>query len=185
MVSSLPDAWVGADTLRKYIADWREGLATAPRGNYESEMLDDLEDMLPAPPAPPTMAGVEWSFSEHHRAEAEHSVYGKVVMMELDGTGDIVVLMDEGLLSVTPSALTPTGRKLRLIPDEDVPEGDPIETEFDPAYTYRDKYGDKWTHNSNGWVCNNWLCNNYGHDATNYLTPPAKYGPYTRIEDTK
>ena len=120
VVSSLPDSWVDADTLRKYIADWREGLATAPRGNYEAEMLDDLESLLPAPPAPRTMAEIEWSFSEHHRAEAEHSVYGKVVMMELDGTGDIVVLMDEGLLSVSPSALTPTGRKLRLEPEDDV-----------------------------------------------------------------
>ena len=52
LINGLPDEWVDADTLRKYIADWREGLATAPRGNYEAEMLDDLEDLLPAPPAP-------------------------------------------------------------------------------------------------------------------------------------
>lgn len=55
VVVSLPDEWVDADTLRKYISDWREGLATAPRGNYEAEMLDDLEDMLPAP-KPRTLA---------------------------------------------------------------------------------------------------------------------------------
>lgn len=52
VISDLPDEWVSADTLRKYITDWRKGLNTAPRGNYEGEMLDDLEALLPTPPAP-------------------------------------------------------------------------------------------------------------------------------------
>ena len=133
LIGSLPNTIVDGDKLR----DW----AKLKRGKgmwsdsevhkARRELLDELESLLPTPPAPRTMTEIEWSFSEHHRAEAEHSVYGKVVMMELDGTGDIVVLMDEGLLSVSPSALTPTGRKLRLIPDEDVPEAvaDHAETE--------------------------------------------------------
>ena len=106
--------WVSVDTLRKYISDWREGLATAPRGDYEGEMLDDLEALLPAPPAPE---------SASPRPEDMH--------------------------------------------------------ELDPAYTYRDKDGEHWAY-----INRHWRCINYGQDATNYRIPPAKYRPYTRIEDT-
>ena len=71
LISSLPDEWVGADRLRKYISDWREGLATAPRGNYEAEMLDDLEDMLPASPKPADPRKTLADMAPEERAECQ------------------------------------------------------------------------------------------------------------------
>ena len=81
LISSLPDSWVDADTLRKYISDWREGLAKAPRGNYEAEMLDDLEDMLPAPPAPsrPMFPGGRVWYIEGPVGDVRATSDGKVV----------------------------------------------------------------------------------------------------------
>lgn len=117
---------VDADRLRKYIADWREGLATAPRGNYEEEMLYDLEDMLPTPPAPRTMAEVEWSDEEHHLAEATaawaEGTASEVVMLHRNG--DTIAVHQSaphytGLRELNPAILTPTGRKYRLGPEGD------------------------------------------------------------------
>ena len=48
-------------------------------------------------------------------------------------------------------------------------------TELDPAYIYTDRDGDEWAYTNH-----NWRCISYGVDATNYLTPPAKYGPYRK-----
>lgn len=58
VIQSLQEEWVDVDTLRKLVGDWRKGLATAPKGSYEEEILDDLESLLPAPPAPRTLAGM-------------------------------------------------------------------------------------------------------------------------------
>ena len=178
--------------MRKYISDWREGLATAPRGDYESEMLDDLEDMLPAPPAPRTMDEIEWDDAEHHLAEARVAVDGldgnisdTVIMLGVNRFGNVSALDTStwGAWALSKDTLTPTGRKYRLEPAESIPEGGPIEPDFDPAYTYRDRHGDEWKFATKvgRWVCET----RKGHTFNVEHDPPAEYGPYTRIEDTK
>ena len=58
---------------------------------------------------------------------------------------------------------------------EDVPETaeQDEEPEFDPAYTYRDKDGDKWGYVDGGWRWKTFI----------YSTPPRRYAPYTRITE--
>ena len=141
LINGLPDAWVSVDELRKYIADWREGLATAPRGNYESEMLDDLEDMLPAPPAPESAAprpedvpeGDVWAVSTPFAdgvgyRSAKQSIPWFVTYPGHTEQRTWNVWADEGITLLH-----------RLVPEtteqDDVPE-------FDPAYTYRDRAAD-------------------------------------------
>ena len=72
------------------------------------------------PPKPqPTMAEVEWDDDKHYLAEAEHSAWGKVIMLNKAFTsGDIRALINEdGAISIgciTPKYLTPTGKRYTL-----------------------------------------------------------------------
>ena len=72
------------------------------------------------PPKPrPTMAEVEWGDDKHYLAEAEHSAWGKVIMLNKAFTsGDIRALINEdGAISIgciTPKYLTPTGKRYEL-----------------------------------------------------------------------
>lgn len=53
------------------------------------------------------------------------------------------------------------------------------ETEFDPAYTYSDRAGDKWSYVAGGWRWGGYIV------SRPRSTPPADYGPYTRIKKEK
>lgn len=72
----------------------------------------DIENALPSMP-PRTMLEIDWDSDEHRLAEAEHIVWGKVIMLfaSMD-TGNIFVKTDnEKYVYATPATLTPTGRK--------------------------------------------------------------------------
>ena len=78
------------------------------------------EQILAAlPPRPqPTMAEVEWDDDKHLLAEAEHSAWGKVIMLGPVKNGELSVLSEEeGRLDMHlafSSNLTPTGKRYTL-----------------------------------------------------------------------
>lgn len=82
-------------------------------------------------PAPLTMAEIEWDHDTHYLAEADTKRYGKVVMIrEFDGYIGIHMLADHYVAkfdTMNPVALTPTGRKYKLVPESEIlpalPEG--------------------------------------------------------------
>lgn len=81
--------------------------------NYHDSVLAAL------PPKPqPTMAEIEWDDDKHLLAEAEHSCWGKVVMLNDDEGICIEVLRKRHGKDVRDYArdneLTPTGRKYEL-----------------------------------------------------------------------
>lgn len=120
LISSLPDEWVDAGKLRETIEFHRDRW---PHGAEE-----DLESLLPAPPAPRTMAEIEWDDAEHHLAEATaawtEGTTSEVVMLHRYGD-KIAVCQPEptymGFRELNPAILTPTGRKYRLEPEDDTP----------------------------------------------------------------
>lgn len=70
------------------------------------------------PPKPvPTMADIEWNDEKHFLAEAEHSEYGKVIML---GDGHLHTFVIDTRDNVTKTAyvdsarLTPTGRRYTI-----------------------------------------------------------------------
>ena len=76
------------------------------------------------PPRPqPTMAEVEWDDNEHYLAEAEHSAWGKVIMIDYDeGLERILYICYEkpgrtGFAS--PKNLNPTGYQCTLTEVQD------------------------------------------------------------------
>lgn len=74
VIQSLPDGWVGADTLRKLVEDWR---TDCPAGDGP-KILDDLESLLPAPPSPLTLADMsEEEALECQWAQADVEILGE------------------------------------------------------------------------------------------------------------
>ena len=55
IINKLPDEWIDAEEIRKYLADWRKGIPLDILDGYEEEMLDSLERLLPTP-KPKTLA---------------------------------------------------------------------------------------------------------------------------------
>lgn len=55
------------------------------------------------------------------------------------------------------------------------------ETAFDPEHSYRDRIGNEWSHVVQAWRC---YSTKSGKLLASHPSPPDKYGPYTRIEDT-
>ena len=93
---------------------------TSPASAIFNEKI--VRDALPPLPQP-TMAEVEWDDDKHYLAEAEHSAWGKVIMLNKAFTsGDIRALINEdGAISIgciTPKYLTPTGKRYTLTEDE-------------------------------------------------------------------
>lgn len=96
------------------------------------EELEKLCQRLPAtraaketilralPPKPqPTMAEVEWDGDKHRLAEAEHSDYGEVIMLNRSlNTGNVRILLNEygefRMAYALPQNLTPTGKRYTL-----------------------------------------------------------------------
>lgn len=77
---------------------------------------DTILEVLPSKPEL-TMADVEWRDSKHYLAEAEHTGYGKVVMLRPDGPRIVVwpVAWAPGRSSTAAREhLTLTGRKYEL-----------------------------------------------------------------------
>ena len=78
------------------------------------------ESILKAlPPRPrPTMAEIEWDDDEHYLAEAEHSQFGKVIMLGLNAYSLIDFIAPERYASrfkdTHPANLTLTGKRYTL-----------------------------------------------------------------------
>ena len=77
----------------------------------------EIIKLLPPKPAP-TMAELEWNDDGYCLAEAEHDVYGRVVMLGLntDGLIDFFTphLREYGCNTDRPETLTPTGNRYEL-----------------------------------------------------------------------
>lgn len=81
-----------------------------------------IEHVLPPCPQP-TMAEVEWDDEKHYLAEAEHDVYGQVIMLGLDADGLIEFIIpsrrDFRCDTDRPGNLTLTGRRYTLTEVQD------------------------------------------------------------------
>lgn len=169
LAPDLPDEWVDAKELREMIDKLRED------GHYVSENLaDELEAILPTPPTPrpedvpvgePWLLEVDGRVAIGFRNDPETALCWMVMFRDDD---DQAYLFDSDATLVA-----------RLVP-ETTEQADVFE--FDPACTYRDREGDKWLYVEGAW---RWANSSSGPIKGDYRTPPAKYGPYTRIEDTK
>lgn len=89
-------------------------------GDTEKYLAWKSEILAALPPLPqPTMAEVEWDDDKHYLAEAEHAIWGKVIMFFRDvDEGNIFVKTqskeDQHFLYGTPEYLTPTGKRYTL-----------------------------------------------------------------------
>lgn len=88
-------------------------------GDTEKYLAWKSEIIAALPPLPqPTMAEVEWDNDKHYLAEAEHSEYGKVVMVGLDENGLVEFFLPRFCANrchkVAREDLTPTGRRYTL-----------------------------------------------------------------------
>ena len=89
-------------------------LATVVR---ESPAVKDYREMIlkVLPPRPqPTMADIEWDDDKHFLAEAEHTNYGKVIMLWAATIGNIAVIEDGIVGTIKSEDLTLTGRRYTL-----------------------------------------------------------------------
>ena len=89
-----------------------------PRHDTHAEKLES-RIFAALPPLPqPTMAEVEWDDDKHYLAEAEHSEYGKVVMVGLDENGLVEFFLPRFCANrchkVAREDLTPTGKRYTL-----------------------------------------------------------------------
>lgn len=89
-----------------------------PRHDTHAEKLES-RIFAALPPLPqPTMAEVEWDNDKHYLAEAEHSEYGKVVMVGLDENGLVEFFLPRFCANrchkVAREDLTPTGKRYTL-----------------------------------------------------------------------
>lgn len=88
-------------------------------GDTEKYLAWKSEILAALPPKPrPTMADVEWDDNKHYLAEAEHDVYGKVIMLGLEMHGLIDFFTSpyytKRSLAVERETLTPTGKRYTL-----------------------------------------------------------------------
>lgn len=86
--------------------------------NLRQTILDAL------PPIPqPTMDEIKWDDDKHYLAEAEHSEYGKVVMVGLDENGLVEFFLPRFCANrchkVAREDLTPTGKRYTLTEVQD------------------------------------------------------------------
>lgn len=86
-------------------------------GRWSSKERDQILAALPPKPQP-TMAEVKWDDYKHYLAEAEHDVYGQVIMLGLDAGGLIEFIIpsrrDFRCDTDHPGNLTPTGKRYTL-----------------------------------------------------------------------
>lgn len=177
LISSLPDTIVDGDKLREVLDKWEGRKITSDLYTLYCE----VEALLPAPPAPRTMAEIEWDDEEHYLMEATAAWSDEnpstVVMLGKSGKRITVYQSDpnySGLRELNPGILTPTGKKYRLEPEEN---------DFDPAYTYRDKDEDQWEYIEDGWFTGDTHADRVAKQEifAGLPIPPAEYGPYTQI----
>ena len=99
--------------LARQWAEWNKSCEVS------SPEIQAAANFILAHTTPLTIADVEWDDELHYLAEAEHSAWGKVIMLNRAFTsGDIRALINEdGAISIgriTPKYLTPTGKRYTL-----------------------------------------------------------------------
>lgn len=110
---------------RQEIIDAHEALKYLVKNLYGISLEEDKDTLSYnrlikfLPPIPRlTMADVEWDDKLHYLAEAEHDVYGQVIMLGLDAGGLIEFIIpsrsDFRCDTDNPGNLTPTGRRYTL-----------------------------------------------------------------------
>lgn len=120
------------NSTRQQIIDAYDALEELRANALEQEGMranDQYRAVLEALPPKPdlTMADVEWDDDKHYLAEAEHAIWGKVIMLFRDvDEGNIFVKTqskeDQRFVYGTPEYLTPTGKRYTLAA-ADQPEG--------------------------------------------------------------
>lgn len=89
-------------------------------GDTEKFLMWKNEILKVLPPKPqPTMDDIEWDDDKHYLAEAEHSVFGKVIMLnQILSMGAIEILANDKdgshIYQVGACNLTPTGKSYTL-----------------------------------------------------------------------
>lgn len=107
------------DIIRAYEAlDDICNLVIMGRGYPANEYRNLILAALPPRPRP-TMAEVEWDDDKHHFAEAEHPIYGKVIMLfQSPNTGNIYFTYlgsgEQNYVYSLPECLTLTGKRYTL-----------------------------------------------------------------------
>lgn len=108
---------------RQEIIDAHDALTSllkiASRTSTASAIINEKVVRAALPPKPrPTMADVEWDDDKHYLAEAEHTYWGKVIMLYRHaGLRQIQYLRAGGANEIRladPADLTPTGRRYTL-----------------------------------------------------------------------
>lgn len=118
-----------SDPSRRQIIEAYEALeelrdsAREQAGLVADAKYDTILEALPSKPEL-TMADIEWDDDKHYLAEAEHSFFGKVIMLgegPLSGCIRITSVKNENVSkmpmlwqSVEPESLTPTGKRYAL-----------------------------------------------------------------------
>lgn len=184
VVANLPDEWVDAGNLQRFIDDWER---LDPDGEHAS-LLDGLRRLLPAPP---TMAEITWDDAEHAGLVARHK-HGQLVRMLAPVHLQITCVTEGGRLhNYRTHNLTPLeGTKIDLAPAARH-EATPRQVQshqVQPQHLYIDADGDVWEHFvGKGWT---WGVTTDVRAAkadrrVSYPTPYEHCAPFTRIEDTK
>lgn len=109
------DAYTAVTTLARLAEEF------TPVRVEEHKEINDLHLAVRAalPPKPrPTMADVEWDDDKHYLAEAEHSDFGKVIMLSINAYDLIDFIAPDRYASrfkdTHPANLTPTGKRYTL-----------------------------------------------------------------------
>ena len=111
-----------SNPTRQEIIDAHNALDTLCERVVESTPVYALRTYILAalPPKPqPTMAEVEWDDDKHYLAEAEHSAWGKVIMLSESRLSETIrILANSGyskyVKTVNSGDLTPTGKRYTL-----------------------------------------------------------------------
>lgn len=101
--------------LARQWAEWNKSCEVS------SPEIQAAANFILAHTTPPTMADVKWDDEKHYLAEAEHPLFGKVIMVDTvfytEDTYIYALTTDEdetyGFLA-SPSNLTPTGKRYTL-----------------------------------------------------------------------
>lgn len=103
--------------LARQWAEWNKSCEVS------SPEIQAAANFILAHTTPLTMADVEWDDEKHYLAEAEHDVYGQVIMLGLDAGGLIEFIIpsrrDFRCDTDSPGNLTPTGKRYTLTEVQD------------------------------------------------------------------
>lgn len=82
-------------------------------------LRESITEVMPPKPEP-TMKYIEWDTEEHYLAEAEHDIFGKVIMINQSPTTENIWIIikndcDTQCVETEPENLTLTGKRYTLM----------------------------------------------------------------------